>query len=537
MKHTLTRLVISSALAASAACSWRADAVEQNANITPDAPIRFDITRFEVTGNTLLDPNLLRHVLAPFAGSNRDFGDVQRALEALEAAYHQRGYNVVQVEIPEQELNRGVVLLKVVQSRIGNITVEGNQHFDQANIRRSLPGLREGETPNIKQVSNSLKLANENPAKKTSLQLESGDKDGEVNAALKVSDDKVWKAGVTLDNTGTKDTGKTHLGVLLQHDNVFGLDHVLSVQYTTTLEKPSKVSVYGLGYHIPLYWLGDSIDLFGSYSDVDSGTVAAGLVNLQVSGKGAVYGARYNQSLARVGNYEPKLVYGLDYKAFQNGVQFLGQQLGRDVTVHPASIGYTGAWTLAAGEASFAVTALRNIPGGNLGRTADFNAVRIGATANYSILHYGATYSRVLPADWQLRLALSGQYTRDALIPGEQFGAGGASSVRGFAEREVANDYGYQVNAEIYTPNLCAAIRSFATQCRVLAFYDGAHAARNKPLPGEITDINISSVGVGLRLAVERYVTFQFDYGHAINVFGSARIDKNRFHFRMSVAY
>jgi hemolysin activation/secretion protein len=100
------------------------------------------------------------------------------ALEALEAAYHARGFNVVQVALPEQELDQGVVRLQVVETRIGKLRVEGNTVFSEDNIRRSLPGLVEGQTPNLGAVSSSLKLANENPSKKTTLQLQSGNEAG-----------------------------------------------------------------------------------------------------------------------------------------------------------------------------------------------------------------------------------------------------------------------------------------------------------------------------------------------------------------------
>lgn len=503
-------------------------------NATP-GNIRFDITRFDVTGNTLLSPTLVEKVLAPFVGRNKDFADVQKALEALEEAFHQRGYNVVQVELPEQELNSGAVKLRVVQTRIGKIIIEGNRKFSDANIADSLPGLKIGQTPNIAQVSASLKVANENPAKKVNLQLESGDKDEEVNAILKVTEDKIWKAGLALDNTGTSATGKTHLGLSLQNANMFGLDHVASLQYTTTLEKPSQVKVYGLGYHIPLYASANSIDLFASYSNVDSGSVSAGLANLLVSGKGKVFGARFNHNLGRTKTYEPKLIYGFDYKAFENGVLFSGTQLGHDVTVHPLSVAYTGAWTLSNGEANFMLNLARNIPGGSNGSTSDFNAVRIGASPNYTILRYGANFSRALARDWQLRLGLSGQYTGDALIPGEQFGAGGSNSVRGFSEREIANDYGAQFNAEIYTPNLCSTIKAVASQCRVLAFYDGAHLNRNKALAGETTSSSLSSIGLGFRMFVDRYLNVQLDYGHVLS--GASGSEKNRLHFKLNFSY
>ena len=165
---------------------------------------RFEITRFDVEGNTLISAQTVRDLLSPFTGVNRDFGDVQRGLEALEGAYHALGFNLVQVALPEQELNQGVVHLKVIETRIGTVTVEGNRYFDEANIRKSLPALREGETPNIPKVSANLKMANENPAKKVRLQLQSGDNDDVINASLKIDDGSPWKFNTNVDNTATR---------------------------------------------------------------------------------------------------------------------------------------------------------------------------------------------------------------------------------------------------------------------------------------------------------------------------------------------
>lgn len=498
---------------------------------------RFEITRFAVDGNTLLPAQEIEKLLTPYAGKNRDFGYVQRALEALEGAYHALGYNVVQVALPEQELNQGVVKLQVIETRLGKVRVEGNDVFNEANIRRSVPGLVEGKTPNIGKVSSSLKLVNENPSKKTTLQLQSGEKDDEVDAVLKVADEKTWKVGASLDNSGSESTGKSQLTMQFQHTNIANLDHVLSLQYTTTLEKPSQVSVYGAGYHIPLYGLGDSIDLFASYSDVDSGSVLAGIFNLQVSGRGTVFGGRYNQLLRRIGDYESRLTYGLDYKQFQNNVALQGVQLGNDVTVHPLSVAYTGVLGTADGEFSAGVTALRNIPGGDKGGSADFNRVRAGASDSYSLLRYNAGYSRSLPNDWQMRFALSGQYTHDALVPGEQFGAGGATTVRGFAERDISNDVGHLASAELYTPNFCAGWQTVAAQCRAVAFYDTAQVRRNDPLPGEQTKASIGSVGIGLRVGIAKYMTLQMDYGHVVDAgLTQAKGDK-RLHFRLGLTY
>lgn len=492
----------------------------------------FEVIRFDVQGNTLLSQAEIDVVLQPFLGKSQNFSHVQRALEALEALYHQKGFKVVQVLLPEQELNQGVVKLNVIEARIAKVTVEGQHFFDIPNIRRSLPLLQEGATPNIEVISTHLRMANENPAKKISLSLQTSEKDGEVDALLKVSDEKPWTLSSTLDNTGNRSTGRSRLSMSYQHANIANRDHIMSLQYTTSTEYPNRVNIYGMGYHLPIYRYGDSIDVFASHSDVDSGSVMAGLVDLRVSGKGSVLGARYNQNLKRIGEYQSKLVYGIDYRTYQNDVMWQGTQLGNDVIVHPLSLSYMGEWSSVQRQFNAYISAVRNIPGGRDGREADFSRTRSEAISTYRLLRYGADYRQPLPKNWQFHLGLNGQYTQDSLIPGEQFGAGGANSVRGFSERELSDDKGHSISAEVYTPNLCSGM-----QCHILMFYDIAKLSRNHPSAGESTTASIASVGIGMRIVKNRFLSMQIDYGHVLDAGGSQDKGDNQWHIKIGLAY
>ena len=97
--------------------------------------------------------------------AKKDFGDVQHAVEALEQVYRNRGYTTVSVLLPEQALEGGEVLLQVIEGRIRTVKVEGQVYFDHANIRASLPELKEGKAPNLRKMSEAIQLANENPAR------------------------------------------------------------------------------------------------------------------------------------------------------------------------------------------------------------------------------------------------------------------------------------------------------------------------------------------------------------------------------------
>lgn len=529
MKHSISLILAGASLAAMAAGVAAAD--------VPPPDARFEVRSFQVEGNRLLPQATIDALLAPHAGQGRSVADLRRAAQALEAAYRAHGFGLVRVVLPEQEMQQGTVRLRVVETRIGKVTVQGNTVFDTDNIRRSMPALREGASPDLDLLSENLRLANENPGKKTVVRLQGGEREGEVDALVNVTDSRPWRLGLTVDNSGVGNPGRSHVGLSFQHANIGGRDHVLTMQAITALEHPGDLNVIAAGYRIPLYALGDSVELFGIHSDIDAGSVNAGPVNLQISGKGNIAGARYYFNLAHTPRYDAGLVFGVDYKAYQNDVQLLGLPIGNDVTVHPVGIGYVGRWTLDRTDVNFNMTAWRNIPGGSHGSDDDIRRIRSNANPDYALLRYGAGVTHALASDWQVHAAVTGQWTDDSLIAREQFGIGGADTARGFVEREIADDSGYAGRVELYTPNLCARIAGAASQCRVLAFHDRAHVSRNHVLPGERSSETLASAGLGLRFALARMVAVQLDVGRVTNGGGRQAKGEHRMHFLMNVSY
>ncbi len=487
---------------------------------TADAPQpSFGISSFAIDGNTLLSPGEIERAVAGFVGTKKDFGDIQRALESLEQVYRERGYGVVQVLLPEQDITRGVVRFRVIEPRVGKVLVEGNQNFDTANVLASLPVLRPGATPNSRHVARNLQMLAEHPTKQTTVLLRSGATDNEVDVTVKVTDEKPLKFVATLDNSGTTDTGRFRTGIALQHSNLFNRDHTLNLQYVTSPENPSKVTIYGGGYRVPLYGLSSSLDFFAGYSDVNSGTLQ-GLFN--VSGSGTIMGARYSLYLPKLGEYEQKLAFGLDYRAFKNEVILAGVSLVPDITVSPTSIAYNGLWRMSNAEFGFYASYAQNLfAGGNDGADINFKASRAEATSNYRIWRAGVNYTHVFAKKWQVRAVVNGQYSDDALISGEQFGFGGPDSVRGFSIREVAGDKGYSASLEVYAPEMGVKFGWKDAKARLLAFYDAGTTGRNSIQPGESFGQSGGSVGVGARVSAGKNLSLRVDWAQVIDAAGN----------------
>jgi hemolysin activation/secretion protein len=511
---TNTYIIFAAVAAAAATLLWpQALRAQGAAEAVIPAP-RFEIRSFEVSGDSILGAETVQRIVGPYTGQQKDFSDVQRALEALEAEYRRRGYGVVQVQLPEQDITRGVVRFNVNQPVIGQVNVEGNQFFNNANVRRALPSVKEGEIPNSAAIARDLQIASEHPVKQTNVLLRSGANEGLVDVNVRVTDARPWRLIATLDDTGNAETGYMRLGIGFQHTNLLDRDHSFTAQYVTSPTNHDQVAIYGLGYRIPYYRLHSTLDLFAGYSDVDSGTVQ-GLFN--VSGKGSIFGGRWNYHLPKWDDIEHRVTFGLDYRAFQNNVTLGGIGFVPDITVRPVSIGYAGLKRMTAAEWNFNTSISRNLPGGVDGDAAAFNRTRAGANAEYTLLRFGTSYIHAFANEWQGRAALSGQYTGDKLVPGEQFGIGGPDSVRGYLLREAANDKGYAVQLEAYTPNLSARIGlPDQWRARLVGYYDFGQVRRNDPLAGEQAGKYLASTGVGLRLAYGKSASLRLDLSHVL---------------------
>lgn len=496
------------------------------ANGQPAEGPTFDIKRYELSGNTLLSTERIQTLIAPYVGAQRSLADVQRAQAAIEAAYRDMGYGALQVTLPEQDITSGTIRLRVLQPKVGKVVLDGNLRFNTDNVRASLPSIREGQIPNSTDIARNLQITGEHPVKKTTVLLRTSDDPEIVDVNIKVDDDRPWRFVATLDNTGNSDTGYLRSGIGFQHTNLFNRDHVASIQYVTSPTKSGKVNIYGAGYHVPLYALNSSIDLVAGYSDVNSGVVQ-GLFN--VSGSGTIFGAKWNYYLPKFATIDHKLSLGIDYRAFKNSVTLAGVGLVPDITIRPATLAYSGNLRGASSDLAFNLSVSANIPGGNDGGSADFARSRANATDNYLIYRAGASYQTSFAQDWQARVAVSGQYTRDALVSGELFGLGGPENLRGFLVREVNNDRGMSGQLEVYTPELATMVglpEKF--RMRMLGFYEHGTVWRNKALAGEVTSQSIADVGMGLRMNYGKALSLRFDVANILKAAGTRQRGENR---------
>lgn len=468
---------------------------------------RLVVQEFLVEGNSLLPAPQLQAALAPFKGE-RSLAELQQAAAAVQTLYREAGYGAVIAYLPEQRGTAGTVTIKVLEGQVARVVVLGNQQFSEANIRRSLPLLVERQTPQVQRLDAQIQLANENPAKQLAVVLEPGQQQGEVDARITVTERPVGNWSANADNTGNRQTGHLRLGLAYQNAGLWDRDHQLMLQAQTSPEHPNRVKVFSGSYRVPFYGQGLALDVYGAYSNVDGGSTSTAAGALQFNGRGRVLGTRLSKLLPRSGERDQRLTVGLDQRAYLNNCAIAGLpdgacgSAGESVSVAPLSLEYQlqqgGAW-----PAGATIALVRNLGlGGRNASQSSFDAVRPGAQRDYNIARMGGFLHVPLPQDWRLQLRLNSQLSSTALVPGEQYGLGGAGAVRGYEEREISGDRGASGSIELLGPDFGKAITESIDSLRLLAFFDAGKVWNRGALPclDNRSACSLASLGLGMRL-------------------------------------
>ena len=474
--------------------------------ITPAPDAVFAIKGFTVTGDNPLDATETTRVLAPFVRPDATIATLQQATAALETALRTRGYGLHRVALPPQEVG-ATVRLEVVTFTVTRITTEGRSRYSEENVRRALPELREGATPNFKRLAIETAISNENPNKQVQVGIREGDEPDHIDATVTVKEQRPWNFSIGASNAGTSSSGRDRVTIAGSHTNLFDRDQQFTGAYTTSVERTDRVKQLGLAYKAPLYAAGAVVGASYTRSDV-VGNFGA----FSSTGAGHTAGVSTTFYLAPEGGRRSYIALSLDDKVFNasriNDVIVPG---ALDRRSRPVTLGYnarvetdTAVWGY---NADFAV----NTGTGAADDLASYRSEdpRI-ATLHWKALRGGASYLAPFAKDWILSLRGAWQYSRDILIAGEQFGLGGVASVRGTdIERPLSGDSGLSGTVEASSPELVQGLR-------LAGFIDGGWLSNNKPTTGlkPGTD-QLASVGVGVRY-FRGPLAASLDYGYIV---------------------
>lgn len=495
---------------------------------------RFDILEYRVVGNTVLPRGVVERAVYPFLGAAKAFEDVEKARAALEQAFRDAGYGTVFVDIPEQRVAGGTILLNVVEGEISKVLVKGSRYHSIARIRAHVPALAPGAVLHMPALQAQLAELNRGSAdRQVTPVFRAGTTPGTVEVDLRVRDAAPLHANLEINNRYTTSTEHLRVAAGLRYDNLWQREHSLGLNYQTAPQDTDQVEVVSANYVLKTHSARDVWVFYGLSSDSEVASVG----DVNVIGAGEIFGVRRIHSLRAAAQFVDSLAFGFDAKRFDESVLFGADSFSTPIRYYPFSLGYTGIRPGARGTTNlgvtlnFSVRALseRQVDCGGF-PSDQFECKRAGARPNYVYLHGEAQRNHVFESGWELNARAEARVASQPLISNEQFSAGGIDSVRGYLEAEELGDEGLVGSVEARTP---ASRFKFAGSGEIygLSFLDGATLRLKDPLPDQRSHFRMSGVGIGIRLAA-KHARAELHWAYPLQDASSTQKGDDRLHFK-----
>ena len=480
-----------------------------------------DDQRVDPTSLALLQDAKFLAQMQSYLGQPLTFARLSEISRAVIDQYRSKDHPLVDVVVPQQDVNNGVVQIAVTEFRAGQVRPEGNKWFSDE-LLRSKVRVRPGDPILASELAEDLAALNDNPFRRVDLIYQRSPEVGRTDLVLRTADRLPLRLYAGFDDSGTRALGINHVFAGFNYGNLFGLDQQLSYQATASDDllfgnpalpgRPDdpRLLAHSATYSAPLPWH-DRVTVYGLYARE---VPRLPNTNNQV-GTSEQLSLRYGHPFWRSDTQSNEVRIGYDFKRSNNNLEFNGSQINSASTqIDQFVLEYAGQRSDSLGSTGLTASLFAS-PGGFSHHNSDaiFNATRPDAIATYVYGLIGAERLTALPAGLTWSVRGSVQLASASLLSSEQFGLGGPTTVRGYDQYQVEGDNGWLLVDELRSPLWHLVSADTPDRLQLLTFFDVGHVRSRTPQISEPNHATLSSVGVGARYAVDRYLDVRFDYG------------------------
>jgi len=368
---------------------------------------------------------------------------MQKIADLITDEYRAKGYATSRAYIPPQTVKDGLLIVRVVEGKLGNIQFRGNEYFKTSLLERKMDLEPRGYF-DYSALQQSMVYINEHPDRTARAVLVPGTEPGTTDIIVDVEDIYPFHVSLEYDNWGSRYIERQRYATVLEHNNLFGWDDKLYVKYMAS--DAFRMELTQGRYTVPIT---SSFDI-GGYALYSRTSLRKEFIDLEAGGKANIYGIFATKTLISEQERDLRLNMGFDYKKIKN--ELASVQSSRD-ELRVFKFGFDwdniDRWgrTIFTAEGDFGV---ENFLNGMAKK--DPNCSRTGAGARFQkgVLNL----FRLQPMPWETSLLLKNQfqYTNHNLVASEQFQIGGPTSVRAYPPAEHSGDKGFYSALELSFP-------------------------------------------------------------------------------------
>ena len=464
------------------------DEAASEATVAPKNAKLVYVNKIITNQSDILTQQEISHIIKPYEDRNTTITELFGVVNRINDLYREKNYPSAKAVLPPQKVVGGVIEIKLIESRIGDLLVENNESTSESYITDRL-NVNKGELVELDRLESELFYFNSVNDIKIRAVLKPGSEFATTNYILQAEEPPQYQTTFFLDNTGTNDTGEIRGGVNFINNSLTGRRDVLTAGANFTQGIKSSF----LSYNTPISSRGTRLGVSVDYTDVD--VIDGALEPLNITGASYNVGGFVTHPFIVRRNYLLNGFVGLNSKNSRS--DFDGVQIS-ETDVGTASFGVEFNHYGEKGPlySRFVLT------------TSDEGL--FGADQSYTKFNGELSKIVALEANVIALLRFSAQLSDSDLLPSsEQFQVGGVSTVRGYPSGLLSGDEGYFASAEVSFPLVDVVSQlsenSYINKWRGIMFVDhgAAFPFKGNNIGTHRSDY-ISSVGLGINMNISK---------------------------------
>lgn len=488
-----------------------------------DSP-SFHLQKIRLVGNAVFSEDELSPIIQPYVGRRITFEALQNLRLKLTRHYVENGYVNSGVVIPDQKIENGEVVLAIIEGRLSEILVAGNEKIRDRYIRSRLV-LGADPPLNIRRLEERVQLLHQDPiVDRLNAVLAPGDHPGEAVLEAHVDEASPYVLGIRFDNHESPSVGGERGEIYGAHRNLTGWGDALRARVGLA----EGLDDLSLSYDIPLTARDTRFSF--RYERNESLVVERPFDIVDIESESETFSFKFSHPFIQTPGDEFSLSLGLDIR--DSETRIAGRPYSFSPGVHEGKsevsvIRFAQDWVSRSRSQVFALRSVFNV-----------GVDAFDATINGGDVPDGRFFAWLGQFQWarrfddlrrsQLIFRADAQFSSDTLLPLEKFSVGGANSVRGYRENQLVRDNGVAASLECRIPLFRAPIPRLSKTLedgtvQLAVFGDWGWAENvDAATPHPRT---ISSAGLGLRWDPSPKIHAECYWGHAFRDLEQADYD------------
>ena len=396
--------------------------------------VRFALQQVIWNPSEILTKEQIQAVTASYIGKQVTLKDLREIADKITNIYRDKGYMTCGAVLPPQRIRDGVVEIRLIEGKTGNVNLTGNRYTKSEYIMNRI-NLKPGEIANTEKLNRDLRWFQGTNDVQLRVVMKPGAEEGTTDYDIMAFEPQNQSVTLYTDNDGYESSGRWRAGIFYNMKSVSGHRDSLRAHFIGS----RGTKAWSLGYSVPISRKGMRLEL--DYSGNKTKVVKGELEPLGVEGKSNSYSLTWRAPfhVTEKSRHEAGLQYVHQKSETDLGhgqVQWVDDRIQRVIPY--VSFTHYGKDSVLYHKHSFVWARRRDIDGesdtGKLYRLSSFWQKR---NTNGQF--------------WQARLdAQLG--SGDNLAASDRFFIGGVNSVRGYEEGFIGGSRGLSVGLEYHIP-------------------------------------------------------------------------------------